>query len=318
MANWKPSASISNLRERAEILVKIRSFFASRDVLEVETPLLSLTTATDPHLESISVKQVFATDEREFFLQTSPEFAMKKLLAAGSGSIYQICKAFRQDERSNRHNPEFTMLEWYRIGLNERQLMDEVEELVTSIIGCQSPQRLTYRQLFQQHLAIDPHSCSDSDLLEIANKHIEFDGSGYLRDELQHLLMAQVIEPAMEQDCFVFDFPASLAALATIGTDEYGVRVAKRFELFMSGMEIANGYLELVDAPEQLQRFEQDNQLRSRMNRAVLPIDADLVDALDHGLPSCSGVALGVDRLVMLALNAESIDEVMSFPLDYS
>ena len=317
MANWKPSATISNLRERARVLAQIRAFFATRGVLEVETPLLSLTTATDPHLESISVKQVFAADEREFFLQTSPEFAMKKLLAAGSGSIYQLCKAFRRDERSKRHNPEFTLLEWYRIGLNEKQLMDEVQELVTTLTGSQPLQRLSYRQLFQQHLAIDPHSCSDSDLLQIANKHIDFDGIGYRRDELQHLLMAQVIEPALEQDCFVFDFPANLAALATVETDEFGVKVAKRFELFMSGMEIANGYLELVDAAEQLQRFEQDKHLRRNMNRAELPIDTDLVDALEHGLPSCSGVAVGVDRLVMLALDVDSIDQVMSFPLDY-
>jgi len=317
MANWKPSATISSLRERARILAEIRAFFAIRSVLEVETPLLSLTTATDPHLESISVKQIFASDEREFFLQTSPEFAMKKLLAAGSGSIYQLCKAFRQDERSKRHNPEFTLLEWYRIGLNEKQLMDEVQELVTTLTGSQPLQRLSYRQLFQQHLAIDPHSCTDLELLKIANKHIDFDGTGYRRDELQHLLMAQVIEPALGHDCFVFDFPANLAALATVETDEFGVKVARRFELFMSGMEIANGYLELADAAEQLQRFEQDKQLRSNMNRAELPIDTDLVNALEHGLPACSGVAVGVDRLMMLVLDAESIDEVMSFPLDY-
>jgi lysyl-tRNA synthetase class 2 len=316
MANWQPSASIPNLRLRAEILAAIRKFFAIRDVLEVETPLLGGTTATDPHLESIRVKQVFSSDEQEFFLQTSPEFAMKKLLAAGSGSIYQLCKAFRQDERSKRHNPEFTMLEWYRIGFNEHQLMDEVEELVATVTGRQIQLRISYRQLFQQHLAIDPHSCSDSELLVVAKQHRAFNESGYRRDELLHLLLAEVIEPAMEQDCFVYDFPANQAALATVETDESGMKVARRFELFMSGMEIANGYLELVDGSEQQRRFNQDNQQRKGMGRAELPIDHDLLAAIKHGLPVCSGVAIGVDRLVMLALNAGSIDEVISFPLD--
>ncbi len=316
MVNWKPSASISNLRLRAGILAKIREFFASREVLEVETPLLSLTTATDPHLESIKVNRVFSSEEQDFFLQTSPEFAMKKLLAAGSGSIYQLCKAFRQDERSKRHNPEFTLLEWYRVGFNEQQLMDEVEELVTAITGCQALRRISYRQLFKQHLCIDPHSCSDSELFKIAKQHIEFDESGYRRDELLHLLLAEVIEPAMVQDCFVYDFPVSQAALAAIETDGLGVKVAKRFELFMAGMEIANGYLELVNAQEQLKRFKQDCQLRREMGRAELPIDFNLIAALEQGLPACAGVAIGVDRLVMVALKAASIDEVISYPLD--
>jgi lysyl-tRNA synthetase class 2 len=315
MANWKPSASLSNLRKRAEILSEIRTCFADREVLEVETPLLSLTTATDPHLESIRVHQILGSSDKEYFLQTSPEFAMKKLLAAGSGSIYQVCKAFRKDERSKRHNPEFTMLEWYRVGFDDKQLMDEVEQLVSSIIGDSALQRLSYRQLFQQHLAIDPHSCSASELMGVARKHVDFNENDYLKDELLQLLMTHVIEPAMETDCFVFDFPASLAALAIIKTDEQGAKVAKRFELFMSGMEIANGYLELVDASEQQHRFEQDIKLRRHMGRSEVPIDDDLIDALTNGLPPCAGVAVGIDRLVMLALEADSIEDVLSYPL---
>ncbi|MBL4820871.1 MAG: EF-P lysine aminoacylase GenX [Gammaproteobacteria bacterium] len=312
MANWQPSTSVSNLRLRAELLARVREFFSQRNVLEVETPLLWPTTATDPHLDSIKVDQVFTRDSQTYYLQTSPEFAMKKLLCYGSGSIFQICKAFRRDERSKRHNPEFTMLEWYRVGFDEWQLMDEVEELVTILIGCAAPQRISYRQLFQQHLSIDPHCCSDAALLEVARQHVNFDDSGYLRDELLHLLLGQVIEPALKHDYFVYDFPASMAALATVETDETGTEVARRFELFVGGMEIANGYRELIDPVEQKRRFEQDIQQR----RDELPVDNDLIAALDQGMPACAGVAIGIDRLLMLVAKAGSIDEVIGFGLN--
>jgi lysyl-tRNA synthetase class 2 len=315
MVDWKPSAPIENLRLRAEILAAIRSFFRDKGVLEVETPLLARTTATDPHLESISVTGVFSGDSREYFLQTSPEFAMKKLLAAGSGSIYQLGKAFRQDELSRRHNPEFSMLEWYRVGFDEHQLMDEVAELVRRISGRDEPERITYADLFQQHLGVDPHQCETADLLAVAKAHVDFKDSGYQRDELLHLLLAQVIEPRMSADCFVYDFPASMAALAATGHNEKGQIVARRFELFMAGMEIANGYFELVDAEQQRQRFEHDISQREQMQRRALPVDAGLIAALEHGVPSCAGVALGIDRLVMLAAGEASIDRVISFGL---
>lgn len=314
MANGKPSASIDTLQRRGEILSQIRQFFSERGVLEVETPLICPTTATDPHLESIKVVQVFAKDSRDYFLQTSPEFAMKKLLAAGSGSIYQLCKAFRQGERSQRHNPEFTMLEWYRVDFDEHQLIDEVEKLVNTITGRKAISRISYRDLFLQHLNLDPHSCSDEALRQQAKKQIEFNESLYTRDHLLHLLLAEVIEPAME-DAFVYDFPACLSALAIVEPDEHGIEVAKRFELFINGMEIANGYKELIDPIEQRQRFEQDNQTRRDMNLPELPIDQALIEALENGLPTCAGVALGIDRLVMLALGANSIDEVIGFPV---
>lgn len=315
MANWQPSASIDNIRLRAELLAKVREFFRVNGVMEVETPLLCSTTATDPHLESISVSKVYSGELREFFLQTSPEFAMKKLLAAGSGCIFQICKAFRQDEGSRRHNPEFTMLEWYRVGSDEHQLMDEVAELVEVVTGRLVAERLTYRELFQQHLAIDPHSCTRVQLLETANRHINFNNAGYTHDELLHLLLSEVIEPALNQDCFVYDFPANMAALAATGEDVQGVTIARRFELFMDGMEIANGYFELADASIQQRRFESDLEQRRAKQRRDLPIDFDLIAALEKGLPSCSGVALGVDRLLMLASGANSIDRVISFNL---
>jgi lysyl-tRNA synthetase class 2 len=313
MVDWKPSASIENLQLRAEILAAIRSFFREKGVLEVETPLLARTTATDPHLESISVTGAFSGDSREYFLQTSPEFAMKKLLAAGSGSIYQLCKAFRRDELSRRHNPEFSMLEWYRVGFDEHQLMDEVAELVRRISGRDEPERITYADLFQQHLGVDPHQCETADLLSVAKAHVDFKDSGYQRDELLHLLLAQVIEPRMSADCFVYDFPASMAALAATDENAQGQVVARRFELFMAGMEIANGYFELVDPDEQQQRFVEDNERRSSLQRRNLPVDEQLIAALRHGLPRCAGVALGVDRLVMLATGASAIDQVISF-----
>lgn len=315
MRDWQPSASIENLQLRAGILAKIRQFFHSRGVLEVDTPLLSPTTATDPHLESISVSGIFSGDSREYFLQTSPEFAMKKLLAAGSGSIYQVCKAFRQDEASRRHNPEFSMLEWYRVGFDEHQLMNEVEELVVSVIGGEAPERTTYRELFEQHLGLDPHRCDTRDLLVAAKAHVDFDDSGYQRDELLHLLLAEVVEPALPRDCFVYDFPACMSALAATGTNRQGQTVARRFELFMGGMEIANGYFELVDADEQRQRFQHDIGQRAQMQRRNLPVDEELLAALEQGIPSCAGVALGIDRLVMLAADAESIDQVIAFGL---
>jgi len=315
MADWQPSAPIENLQLRAGILAAIRQFFLTKGVLEVETPLLAFTTATDPHLESISVTDVLSGDGREYFLQTSPEFAMKKLLAAGSGSIYQLCKAFRQDESSRRHNPEFTMLEWYRLDFDEHQLMDEVEELVVSVTGREAPERVSYRDLFMQHLDIDPLQCETRELLASAKTHVDFNDSGYQRDELLHLLLAQVIEPALTRDCFVYDFPTCMSALAATGRNAQGQTIARRFELFMGGMEIANGYFELVDAAEQRQRFEQDIRQRLQMQRRKLPMDEGLIAALDQGLPSCAGVALGVDRLVMLASGAGSIDEVISFSL---
>ncbi len=313
MVNWKPSAPIEILRQRAEILAAIREFFRQKGVLEVETPLLALATATDPHLESISVTGVCGAESQEYFLQTSPEFAMKKLLAAGTGSVYQLCKAFRRDELSRRHNPEFTMLEWYRVDFDEQQLMGEVAELVWRISGRPEPARITYGDLFQQHLGIDPHRCETAELLAVAKAHVDFEETGYRRDELLHLLLAQVIEPKLSDDCFVYDFPVSMAALAAIGPNIDGLLVARRFELFMDGMEIANGYFELVNPDEQRQRFEEDNQLRSLLQRRNLPVDDELLAALRHGLPTCAGVALGVDRLVMIATGADDINQVISW-----
>jgi len=316
MTHWRPAAPLANLRIRAQFLTQIRQFFAQHHVLEVETPLLATTTATDPHLESLQVPQVFTGDLKPCYLQTSPEFAMKRLLAAYGEPIYQIAKAFRKDEKSRRHNPEFTMLEWYQPGYSLTQLMDEVEALVTTLLGQRIIARASYRELFQQQLNIDPHLASIEQLAELACRELELSATDYGRAEYLDLLFSHVIEPNMKGDCFVYDFPMQQAALAAVEQDKQGMKVAKRFELFLNQMEIANGYSELLDADEQRQRFESDCAVRRRQGLSQYPVDEKLLAALQHGLPSCSGVAVGVDRLLMAALNASSIDEIIAFPID--
>lgn len=315
MADWQPSATLPVLQLRARVLAQVREFFRQRQVLEVETPLLWPTTATDLHIDSIRVTDGVDPEVGSLFLQTSPEFAMKKLLAAGSGSIFQLGKAFRRGERSRRHHPEFTLLEWYRVGFDDHRLMDEISELVGSLTGRPAPLRLSYRELFEQHLALDPHSCAFEELLAVARQHVDFQSAGYSRDDLLHLLLAEVIEPAMTSDYFIYDFPVSMAALARIVPDSRGVPVAKRFELFLAGMEIANGYWELTDAAEQRGRFLADLDQRRALGRDPLPVDEQLLAALQAGLPDCAGVALGLDRLLMVMRGAASIDEVLAFTL---
>jgi lysyl-tRNA synthetase class 2 len=315
MDNWQPSAPLQNLQLRATALTQIREFFRRRQVMEVDTPLLSIATVTDPHLHSITVPQVFAGTGPAHYLQTSPEFAMKRLLAAGSGAIYQLGKAFRFDESGTRHSPEFTMLEWYRPGFDEWQLMDEVELLVRELQGGDAISRISYRELFLRYLDIDPFIVSQADLFALVRTRLELHTTNYNRDDLLQVLLAQVIEPALQENCFVYHFPASMAALARLDQDESGNAVARRFELFMQGMEIANGYFELTDAAEQRRRFALDNEQRASMNLPAMPVDRCLLAALEQGLPDCAGVALGVDRLLMLMAETDRINDVMSFPV---
>lgn len=313
--HWQPAAPLDNLRQRATLLARVRQFFAERDVLEVETPLLCQSTGTDIHLDSMAV--ALQPDETRF-LQTSPEFAMKRLLAAGSGPIYQLCKAFRRDECGSRHNPEFSMLEWYRPGFDEQDLMQEVEALLRLCLPAhalpeQDFRRVSYRQLFQQYLSVDPFLETDIELVALARHRTDSPDLVLNRDDALNLLMAAVIEPQLMQPVFVTGFPASQAALAQISSDTDGAQLARRFELFVNGMEIANGYLELTDAQEQSRRFDADNELRRQAGLPVYPPDKRLLAALDAGLPDCAGVALGFDRLVMLALDVRRIDQVISF-----
>ncbi len=319
--SWRPTASLENIRLRAALLAKSRQFFAARGVLEVETPLLSVAAASDPCLQSFSTcyNGPNLPPDTTLFLQTSPEAAMKRLLAAGSGSIYQLCKAFRDGESGARHNPEFTMLEWYRIGFDYFALMDEVEALVQLLLGIdQQFERSSYRAIFERHLGLDPHHASLEALWQCAEAAGISGGltKGALeRDGWLDLLMSHLIEPQLGAyaPVFIYDYPASQAALATIRPGEEPL--AERFELYVTGVELANGYHELCDADELQRRYERDRLLRLANGEAVPSCNRRLQAALEAGLPASSGVALGFDRLVMLAARADAIDEVVVFPV---
>ncbi len=319
---WQPTAALETLRLRAELIAKIRHFFQLRGVLEVETPLLSHATVTDLHLQSFTSTYQLAngTAKETLYLQTSPEFAMKRLLAAGSGPIFQICKAFRNNGESGRwHNPEFTMMEWYRPGFNHHDLMDEMDALLQEILKVEPAERFSYAALFEKYLNINPHSSTAAELNAIAQQcNIaeipHFDKNN--KDNGLFLLMSHIIEPQIGQTTpiFIYDFPASQAALAKIRADN--PPVAERFEVYYQGIELANGFHELTDAAEQRDRFINDLALRKKLNYPSVPIDEHLLASLSHGLPDCAGVALGIDRLMMLALNKKNIGDVVSFTIN--
>jgi lysyl-tRNA synthetase class 2 len=306
-------AGRGRLQARAGLLGLIRSFFAERDVLEVDTPLLCRSGVTDPSIEPFVVERGASID-RPRFLQTSPEYAMKRLLAAGSGAIYQLARAFRDGEAGSRHNPEFTLLEWYRPGYDHHQLMAEVAELVKVCLGERVLHRFSYRQLFEQQLAIDPFTAPVSELVDLARQHVDTGIVSGERDLWLDLLMSHVLEPQLAGlgMCFIYDYPPSQAALAQV-VEVDGQPVGQRFELYVDGMELANGYFELTDAAEQRRRFEQDNQRRREYGQPERPLDEQLLAALAQGLPSCSGVALGVDRLLMLVMGEPDIRNVLAF-----
>jgi lysyl-tRNA synthetase class 2 len=317
---WRPSASQTLLRLRADILSRIRLFFTKRQVLEVETPVLSQATVTDKHLHSFHTEYCLANPHQKkiLYLQTSPEFAMKRLLAADSGPIYQLCKAFRNQGESGRmHNPEFTLLEWYRPGFDLHALMDEVEDLLKIILNCQPAQRLSYAELFQKFLQIDPHLISIEQLKQTVPRFklcVE-NLSNMEKDDWLNLLMTHCIEPQLPTcPVFIYDFPASQAALARIRPGD--PPLAARFEVYVHGLELANGFHELSSPSEQRQRFMDDLSQRKRAGYPLVPVDERLLAALAHGLPDCSGVALGIDRLILLAAKKDTLDEVLAFPLD--
>ena len=316
MPNWKPTADVAALKKRAEILQQIRRFFADRHVLEVDTPLLSPTTVTDPHVAGIpAIFQPNGMPAQTVYLQTSPEYAMKRLLAAGMGSIYQICKAFRQGDLGRVHQPEFTMLEWYRIGFDHHALMDEMDALLQQVLNTQPAERMSYAALFESVLEINPHTSSLSDLIHCIEQHnITLLSAPTDQDTALMLLLTHCIEPVIGQQkpFFLYDFPLSQAALARIRIHETPP-VASRFEVYFKGLELANGFHELHEAAEQRARFEADIRYRREHNMLIPPIDELFLEALKAGLPDCSGVALGVDRLIMIALGVNSIEDVVSF-----
>ncbi len=319
MANqWQPTASIEQLRQRATILNQIRHFFTQRGVLEVDTPAMSHATVTDIHLHTFQTEFVGPgyADGSKLYFMTSPEFHMKRLLAAGSGCIYQINKAFRNEENGRYHNPEFTMLEWYRVGFDHHKLMDEMDELLQLVLQSESAERMTYQQAFLQVLKVCPLEASMAELKQVAAQlglsdiaEKEDD-----RDTLLQLLFSVGVEAKIgkETPAFVYDFPASQAALAKINAQDS--RVADRFEVYYKGIELANGFHELDNPKEQLARFDQDNAKREQMGLQPQPIDFHLIAALESGLPDCAGVALGIDRLIMLAIGCDHIDQVTTFP----
>ncbi|WMN87115.1 elongation factor P--(R)-beta-lysine ligase [Vibrio parahaemolyticus] len=316
--NWQPTASIEQLRQRAALIATIRQFFAERQVMEVDTPAMSHATVTDIHLHTFQTEFVGPgyADGSKLFFMTSPEFHMKRLLAAGSGCIYQINKAFRNEENGRYHNPEFTMLEWYRVGFDHHQLMDEMDDLLQRVLKCDVAHRMTYQQAFLDVLGVCPLEGSMSELKVAAGKLGLSDIADPEddRDTLLQLLFSIGVESKIGQDApvFVYDFPASQAALAKINLQDN--RVADRFEVYFKGIELANGFHELDNPKEQLARFEQDNAKRLEMGLKPQPIDYHLIAALEAGLPDCAGVALGVDRLIMLALGCDHIDQVTAFP----
>ncbi len=315
--DWGPVPTIDHLRERAKIIADVRLFFAKRKVLEVETPLVGAYSVTDPHMDAIKTESPFGVPA-SYYLQTSPEYAMKRMIAAGFGSIFQICKSFRRGEKGSRHNPEFTMLEWYRPGFDHFDLMDEVSELMCMVLSCQPVRQMTYRQLFEQYLNIDPHSENSTSLERIAREQIDIQMQSENKDDWLNVLMTEIIEPqiGIEAPLFIYNYPASQCALAKVVLDGEGVPVAERFELYFRGVELANGYHELTDSNEQRRRFKKDQDLRQRLNRVDIAIDKNFMAAIDSGLPACAGVAMGMDRLIMTALELDTIDDVLSFPID--
>lgn len=322
---WQPSASLSTLRERAQFLHDIRAFFANAGVIEVDTPLLCDGVATDPCLQAFAVPYTEGLHTKARYLQTSPEFSMKRLIASGSGPIYYLGKAFRKGEVGARHNPEFTMLEWYRPGWDHFELIKEVDALFQYLLGSKPATVITYQALFEQYLGIQPHLASLTQLQCIAQEHdwIDTEAVPQLdKDGWLDLLLTHGIEPhlGLTSPTVVIDFPASQASLSKIryieGASPFGV--AERFEFYYRGMELVNGYHELTCAQEQQHRFEVDLQKRKALGLCNLPMDHYLLAALRAGFPSCAGVALGVDRLLMLKLNQTHIAKVLPFAWEYA
>lgn len=316
---WRPVATIESLRKRAALLAVVRKFFADRGVLEIETPVLSHASVTDVHLRAFSSQFNYpgSNEHKTLYLQTSPEFAMKRLLCAGSGSIYQICKAFRNEESGRFHNPEFTLLEWYRVGYNHFQLIEEIDALLQVTLNSEPLDIITYQQAFIEFCQLDPLTCSIS---ELQTRSSELGFANIAENEqdpdiLLQLLCSEVVEKQIGQrrPVALVGFPASQAALAKI--DDTDPRVSCRFEIYFKGIELANGYHELTEPEEQIQRFNQDNIQRKSLGLPCMTIDEYFVNALQHGMPECAGVALGFDRLCMLALGAEHINQITTFPI---
>lgn len=311
--DFRPTATLEMLRRRSFLIQKVRDFFVERGFLEVETPILSADTVVDRNLDPMSLTEA----GRRYFLQTSPEFAMKRLVASWNVPIFQICKVFRRDECGQIHNPEFTMLEFYRPGDDLERGMALLDDLQAEILGRGPASRMTYCEAFQRFLGLNPLTASVSEMAEVARREkmvipegFDFSESAN-RDDWLDFLLGERIQPELGVDAplILYDYPASQAALAVARGD-----VAERFELYVDGIELANGYHELCDPAELRRRNAETNALRAADGKETLPEESRLLAAMDFGLPNCAGTAVGLDRLIMLALGASSLEEILAFP----
>lgn len=334
-ADFRPTASWTNLRLRAELLRRLRQFFDAHGFLEVETPILSADTVVDRHLDPFSVEisplansphpnplpkgEGTIARRQRMWLQTSPEFAMKRMLADGAGAIYQVARVFRLDEIGPLHNPEFTLVEWYQPGDGMDAGMQLTGELCETLLNRGVSERISYREAFERYVGIDPHE-TDGATLAAVTKGLGIEAPASLslddRDGWLDLLLVERIQPhlGVERPALLYDYPASQAALARVRPDN--PPVAERFELYVDGIELANGYHELLDPAELRARNKQVNAQREADGKSVLPEESRLLAAMEAGMPAAVGVALGFDRLLMLAVGAKSIAEVVAFPFD--
>lgn len=319
--SYAPTCDMKALHARAKMYAQIRQFFNEREVLEVETPILSAAGVTDVHLASVIANRNLGGRLNTHYLQTSPEFAMKRLLASGSGAIYQICKVFRDDEHGKKHNSEFTMLEWYRPEFSLKDLMHETADLLQICLSDRlseiRPLILSYKHAFQDRLDLNPLQATVKELKEATKRvgiHIDL---GEDRLAYMDLLFSHMVEPSLGFDTPVFltDFPPEMASLAKTRIDEDGEEVAARFEVYIEGLELANAYDELVDADVLRSRFVEDNQAREKQGLSAMPLDEHLLAALPN-MPACSGIALGIDRLLMVAQHKFKLSDVITFPAD--
>ncbi|MBK8816818.1 MAG: EF-P lysine aminoacylase GenX [Methylococcaceae bacterium] len=320
--DWQPGCSLQMLHLRAKMLQNIRKFFAERSVLEVETPLLGSAIGTDPQLDFFTTTFQWSPMQQKLFLQTSPEFAMKRLLASGSGSIYQICKAFRNGESGRFHNPEFTMLEWYRVGYSLPELMSEIDELMMQLFdgikSFQPAEKITYQAVFKSYTNLDPIAFSYEDYAAYARNHGISEAitiCGQDQSAWLDFIFSHHIQPHLGWDsiCLIYGYPACFSSLARVNAENSAI--TDRVELFIQGVELGNGYYELGDFKEQSSRFDREIAARKASERPDIVKDNKLLAALEAGLPDCSGIAIGLDRVLMLLSESASIDEVLSFSI---
>lgn len=316
MSAWRPTSCIENLKIRACLLAKAREFFSKHDVLEVETPVLAQHAVTEPNIASLKT----VIGKQVYYLQTSPEYFMKRLLVAGAPDIYQISKVFRAGESGNNHNPEFTLVEWYRHQFDLQQMMTETVKFICTLLALETntvqTSQISYFEAMQQALNVDFKQSSYAELQIIAQQYGLQTNESYSLDQLYDFVFSTVVMPSLNPKAItaIYHFPASQASLAQLSPHDSSL--ADRFEVFYAGKELANGFVELRNVDEQVNRFKHDQQLRKQLGLEQVEIDKKFIAALAEGLPACAGVAVGLDRIAMLATKSKSIRDVLSFAWD--